>query len=126
MKAYWIDRETNTAKVVETDGSLKSIYKMCHCRCIDIACRNVGGFYLDFFVDDEGLLVENPKATVFDHLGNPMLAGSVVVLASDEEGGTIGLTDEQVRALEEATRNVQIFSFRTGDVEERVVVIAEY
>lgn len=55
-----------------------------------------------------------------------MLAGSVVVLASDEEGGAIGLTDEQVRALEEATRNVQIFSFRTGDVEDRVVVVAEY
>lgn len=126
MKAYWIDRETNTASVVDTDGELASLYKMCHCRCVDIACRRVGDFYLDFFVDDEGLLIDNPKATVFLPNGEPMLVGSVVVLASDYLGETIGLTDEQVHALEDATFDVKIFNTMRGTIEERKVVVAEY
>ena len=124
MKAFWIDRETNTAKFVDTDASLDALYDMCHCRCIDIATVKVCGIWMDFVVDDEGLLVDGPKASVFDQSGQPMLVGSVVVLSSDEDGDFAGLDDEQAEAIALRTTSVIIVN-RDIDIEERVVMFAD-
>ena len=85
MRAFWVDRETNTARMVETDGGLDDLYAMCHCRCIDITVVTIGGVPFNVVVDDEGLLVDKPMATVFDAVGTPMLVGSVVFFGLDDE-----------------------------------------
>ena len=104
MRAFWIDRETNTAKVVITDGSLEELYELCHCSCIDITVISVGGHMFNAVVDDEGLLKGKPDVSVFDRNGIPMLVGSVVLFGiSKEDGDLVGLKDRQIDAILENT-----------------------
>lgn len=121
MKAFWIDRETNTAKVVETDGRLGDLYEMCHCRCIDIAVRSVAGRDFEFVVDDEGLLKDKPMGTAFDRSGTPQLVGSVVVFApADECGNLTGLTGTDIEVLENNTGMALM-----SDMTSRTIIIID-
>ena len=98
MKAFWVDRETNKAQIVETNGGLEDMYRMCHCRCIDITVVSIKHMPFNVVVDDEGLLVDKPMITVFDQFGEPMLAGSVVFFGVDKE--TYELTSLDKRHLD--------------------------
>lgn len=121
MKAFWVDRETNAARLVETDGKLQDLYRLCHCSCIDITVVSVCGIPLNVVVDDEGLLVDRPIVTVYDTDGNPMLAGSVVFFGMDEETDDLAdLTDEQVSALRSRERTAI-----TNDLDIRCVILAD-
>lgn len=123
MLGFWIDTESNEGKVVETSGNLKDLYKMCRCDCIDIAVIDVCGVAFDFIVDDEGLLKDNPKASVFDSNGKAMLVGDVVVLKSDDEGDFVGLTESDIDILRSRTGIALLAS--SHDVREGIVLIAD-
>jgi len=100
MKALWIDRETNMAKVVETDGKLDSLYKMCHCDCIEIVVRKVGGIPFNIVCDDEGLLKGDVMYTAFYSDGTPEIAGSICVFSCDDEWGDLaGLKSNELEVL---------------------------
>ena len=100
MKAFWVDRNTNTACVAETDGGLKDLYEMCHCRCIDITVAEIEGTLFNVVVDDEGLLVDRPVATVFNRNGEPLLVGSVVFFGMDDETDDLAsLSQRQIELL---------------------------
>lgn len=121
MKAFWVDRETNTARVVKTDGGLGELYRMCHCRCIDITVAEIDGTLLNVVVDDEGLLVDRPVATVFDRNGEPLLVGSVVFFGMDEE------TDDLASLSQ---RQIELLLNRTGmaimsDLTNRCITIVD-
>lgn len=121
MKAFWVDRETNTAKVVRTDGGLDDLYRMCHCRCIDITVVSIGKLPFNVVVDDEGLLVDSPQATVFGQDGEPMLFGSVVFFGMDEETGDLsGLSKAQMDILLNRTGMALM-----SDLTSRTVTIAD-
>lgn len=124
MKAYWIDSDSDEAKVVDTDASLKDLYRMCQCECIDVAVRNVRGIPFDFVVDDIGLLVGSPT-TVFDTNGHPQLVGSVVILRSDDEGDFAGLSDDDISVLRSVTSKSLIVHYATNTVERRTVLVID-
>ena len=124
MKAYWIDSDGDEAKVVDTDASLKDLYRMCQCDCIDIAVRSVHGIPFDFVVDDSGLLVGSPT-TVFDTNGYPQLVGSVVILRSDDEGEFVGLSDDDISLLRSVTSKSLIVHYATNTVERRTVLVID-
>jgi len=123
MKAYWIDRETNMAKIVETNGKLDQLYRMCHCDCIDIAVRYIDGIPLNFVVDDEGLLKEDAMFSVFDVHGEPQLAGSVVVFACDAEDDDLsGLGGMEIEALVNHT----VMTLMTDFTSRTILVVDEF
>lgn len=123
MKAYWIDRETNMAKIVETNGKLDELYRMCHCDYIDIAVRYIDGIPLNFVVDDEGLLKDGAMFSVFDIHGEPQLAGSVVVFSCDQDDDDLaGLGDNEIEAL----MNHTIMTLMTDLTSRTILVVDEF
>ena len=66
--------------------------------CIDIVSRRIKDTYFDIICDDEGLLKDNPRITAVDTEGNPMLVGNLIFSHTDENGETIGVTDEEIDA----------------------------
>jgi hypothetical protein len=53
---------------------------------------------IDMFANDEGLLIGLEPNLGFEVYGHPtLIVGGVILVAADEEGETIGLTDEQIK-----------------------------
>lgn len=111
--------DTTYAVVVPVDGPIKIInleqdhlamfYREIGCHCVDVV--SLGD--LDMWVDDEGLMVDEPRTNaratglVAASLGQPvqLFFGTAVVTAGvDDDGETQGLTREQARE----TRRVAI------------------
>jgi hypothetical protein len=85
-------------------GSLAALYQAIGCTCVDVVRLTSSG--LDMWIDDEGLLHERPRLFVLPGFGQPY-AGRAVILRSDPEGETIGLTEaEQARILDLMRRHV--------------------
>lgn len=106
--------ETNQYQVREIENDLDTYYDIIGCRCIDIPQRKIGNHYYDIIVDDEGLLQSDPIISAVDKTGSPMLVGTLIVCQSNEEGETIGLTDEEI---EEVRKNVhKVTNMLTGQV----------
>ena len=103
MKAYYVTG--TTTKEVEIENDIQVFLELIGCRVFDIASRKVGEKYYDIFCDDEGLFVEHPVVTGgrFNEDGDfePMLVGNLVFTLTDGEGGTIGITDEDVKNIKE-------------------------
>ena len=123
MRGFLIDVEGNEGKVVETTGRLKDLYKLCRCDCIDVAVIDVDGVPFDFVVDDEGLLKDNPRASVFDSGGMAMLVGNVVILRSNCEGDFVGLTEPEVEILK-SRMGMALLGSANG-VREGIVLVAD-
>lgn len=87
MKAYLIDPTAQTVSQVEYDGNYKSIYKLIDCdtfTTVLLADDNDA-----IFVDDEGLLKDEP-GPFFNLKGYPQpLAGKGLVLGADNEGESV-------------------------------------
>ena len=82
-------------------NELEDYYNHLECGCMDVAHRKIGGKYFDIWVDDEGLLVENPVISAVtiapdDEDGKPrfepMLAGNLIIANHDAEGNTTSLS----------------------------------
>lgn len=81
-------------------GSLDDFYKHLECDCFDIAHRKVGGKKsYDIFVDDMGLLKDNPIPTALDSRFKPMLVGNLIFANHDNEGNTTSLSDEDIEYI---------------------------
>ena len=101
MLVCWIDTERCDATIEDVKGTLQDYYRMTHCEAIDIATRTVEGTPFNIVVDDEGILRDDPKFSVYDMDGRPNLAGSVVVCGmADLEGNMTGLTEDDVDLLD--------------------------
>lgn len=96
MKAILINPKTKTIEAVETDGSLKDIYRLTECHCIDgvgLERRNY------IWVDDEGLY--NSPDHIFVVYGTKHLAGNGLVLGltGDGDNASTTLTLERVKSI---------------------------
>lgn len=81
---------TNEESVVK----LEDMYKLLNCNMVELVRLDNN---IDAWVDEEGLLKSNNPVHEFSIGGNEVsLAGRVLFLSSNDEGDTIGLTDEQV------------------------------
>ena len=116
MQIFKIDTDGNAA-AKDIKGDLRSLQK------------EVGGlltlanYYeefaenrIDIFADDEGLLKADPKTTlIITDKENRMkvltaLVGNLVFVSHDDEGNTLGLTEDQIMFIKEHLRQLFFFS----------------
>lgn len=89
----------NCIDPIEVKGELKEYYDLIECSCIDIVSRRIGDTYFDIICDDEGLLKDNPRVSAIDTEGNVMLVGNLIFSHTDDDGETIGVTDEEIAMI---------------------------
>ena len=95
-----------TEQTLSTEGTVAQLRQLMGCDLFDIVGLVDG---IDLFVDNEGInrgAALNVPATVLAHvLGtSAVLFGTAIAVSVDEEGETIGLTDDQVARVGAATR----------------------
>lgn len=97
MRAIHINPHNQTVSEVEYSGDYHDIYKLIDADLFTVVYTDIG----DIFVDDEGLF--KGDQAFFWLRGTPQpLAGHGLVLASDDEGETIGCTAD----LEYVRKNI--------------------
>lgn len=98
MRAILIDPAARTVTEVEHNGDYRDIYRHIECDCFSV----VGIDDVDsVFIDDEGLLKDEP-GPFFALAGYPQpLAGRGLILGCDEEGETIAarMSLDEARAM---------------------------
>lgn len=97
MKMLLLDVKNNEVKMVEAN-SLEDYYNLIGCRTIDIIHRRIGDVEVEIVIDDEGMLVDNPKISAVDSTGNPVLCGNLLVAGGrvTDDGELTELTPEEV------------------------------
>lgn len=124
MKGYLIDVENDRSEVVEIadHDHLGQFYRLIGCDCIDIAVRKVGCKPYNIVLDDEGLLVADPKFSAIDSGMHAMLAGNIILFGIGED---YDLTDIDEKDVENITGNMyKVFDFDT--MTTHPVVVMEY
>lgn len=109
MKLFYFNEKGG--EVIDIEGTLEEYYDLINCRCIDIVTRKIEDTYFDIICDDEGLLKDNPRISAVDMSGHPMLVGNLIFSHTDEEGETIGITDEDIAKI----MNAMMFAFTPDD-----------
>ena len=104
MKTIYIkDERGSSPQIIDIDNTLETFYKLLNCRMIEMPTRRIGNKYYDIICDEEGLFGnKTPTAVTFD--GEPdigceigeYLVGSILIVNHDDEGNTVGLTDEDI------------------------------
>ena len=97
MKMLLLDVEKRDVKMVEANG-LDDYYRLIGCRCIDIIHRRIGDVEVEIVLDDEGLLVEDPKPSGIDVTGTPVLFGNLLIASGrvTDDGELTELTEEEI------------------------------
>lgn len=99
MKMLLIDTESNSSKVIDTEGGLENYYNLLNCDLIDITERRIGGDYFDIICDDEGLFKQGNRVSVVSENGLPQIVGSVLICKHDGNGGETGLSDLELKKV---------------------------
>lgn len=84
---------------------IDEMYRLVNCDTLDVVRLTDE---IDMWVDDEGLMKSDNFLQTFVYEGRKLhqpYAGNVLILAHNDEGDTIGLTDAQVEHL---TKHIQI------------------
>ena len=97
MKMLLLDVEKRDVKMVEAN-TLADYYKLIGCRCLDIIHRRIGDAEVEIVLDDEGLLVENPKVSAINVDGTPVLFGNLLIASGrvTDDGELTELTEAEV------------------------------
>lgn len=113
-----IDTDAKTIYPSQIENNLKTFYQVLKCSCIDIVTREFAGVSLDVILDDEGLLdpdkAKRPAIITTDRKGERVLeqlVGNCIICAHDDEGETISLTSEQMKAVSKC-----VFLFHNGQM----------
>lgn len=107
MKMLFLDVYNNRLEMVEANG-LKDYYKLIGCRCVDIVSRKIGDVDVEIVIDDEGVLVEYPKVSAVDIIGQTSLYGNLLVASGrvTEDGELTELTQDEIDAILENVAEV--------------------
>ena len=97
MKMLMLDVVNKDVKMVEANG-LADYYKLIGCDYVDIIHRWIGDVEVEIVLDDEGVLVENPKPSGISVDGTPMLFGNLLIASGrvTDDGELTELTEEDV------------------------------
>ena len=97
MKMLMLDVVNKNIKMVEAN-TLADYYKLIGCRCLDIIHRRIGDAEVEIVLDDEGLLVENPKPSAISVDGTPVLFGNLLIASGrvTDDGELTELTEAEV------------------------------
>lgn len=100
------------AKIVEIEDTVENLQKLCHCGCIDIARRKIGGKYYEIVCDDEGLLQEEVKPSAIGKSKEVMLVGNLFIVGKANSHGE--LTSLSEKDCESIMQNVGTAYTRTA------------
>lgn len=109
LKGMLVDVEKGKVVIGKFKDDLDEFYKLLNCRCIDIQSRRVGfgDRYLNFIVDDEGLLRSDCRISALQAGGQPMFVGNLLVFGpADEFGELMELSDADISALRDSVRHI--------------------
>ena len=97
MKMLMLDVVNKDVKMVEANG-LADYYKLIGCDYVDIIHRWIGDVEVEIVLDDEGVLVENPKPSGISVDGTPVLFGNLLIASGrvTDDGELTELTEEEV------------------------------
>ena len=97
MKMLLLDVKNREVKMVEAN-ELDDYYRLIGCRTIDIVSRSIGDVRVEIVLDDEGAIIDKPKASAIDIDGTPMLFGNLLVASGrvTEDGELTELTQEEI------------------------------
>lgn len=107
MKFLFLDVYNNELKTVEANG-LDDYYELIGCRAIDIVHRKIGDIDVEIIIDDEGALVEYPKVSAVDIVGNVALFGNLLLASSrvTVDGELTELTQDEIDVIMENVMEV--------------------
>ena len=97
MKMLMLDVVNKDVKMVEAN-TLADYHRLIGCNYVDIIHRRIGDVEVEIVLDDEGLLVENPKPSGISVDGTPMLFGNLLITSGrvTDDGELTELTEEEV------------------------------
>ena len=100
MKMLMLDVENKEIKIVEANG-LDDYYKLIGCRTVDIIHTWIGDVEVEIVLDDEGLLVEDPKPSAISVDGTPVLFGNLLIASGrvTDEGELTELDQDELEAI---------------------------
>ena len=106
LKGLFLDGRK--VEVLTIKKSLDEYYKLLNCHTIDIVSRDVNGVSYDIICDDEGLFKDEIVITCINTDYEPMLVGSLFVVAFDGKDDIRSLTDEEIENLQKRIINNSI------------------
>lgn len=109
--------KTNSKDITLVDvKSWRDICPLLDARLFDVTRVSLGGRLFTIYVDDEGLLKDNPIPMAFDSGDlRPMLAGNLLIMQSDDAGDNRDLTTDEVEIIHEHTMVLyEFFENMTG------------
>ena len=116
MQIFKIDTDGNAA-VKDIEGDLKSLQtEVGGLLTLAPYYEELENYGVDIFADDEGLLKANPKTTlIITDKKNRMkvltaLVGNLIFVSHDDEGNTLGLTDDQIMFIKAHLKQLFFFS----------------
>lgn len=107
---------------------LEDFYREIECDTIDIARRNIGGKAFDIFLDDEGLLKDDPQISAVSKEKSgikPQLVGTLVFTQTDGQGNTIDISLEDTMMITSHIKPLRIQNRDTGEVTTNYVVVLD-
>ena len=107
MKMLLLDVKNREVKMVEAN-ELDDYHRLIGCRTIDIVSRSIGDVRVEIVIDDEGALVEHPKPSAVDIVGEIALYGNLLVASGrvTDDGELTELTQDEVNAILENVAEV--------------------
>lgn len=107
MKMLLLDVRKNEVKVVEVNG-LFDYYQLIGCSTVDIVRRKIGDLTVEIICDDEAALVEHPKVSAIDVVGQPCLYGNLLIASGRViDGSLTELTDGELEYVKKFLINVK-------------------
>ena len=97
MKMLLLDVVNNDVRMVEAN-TLDDYYRLIGCDYVDIIHRRIGDVEVEIVLDDEGLLVEDPKPSGISVDGTPILFGNLLIASGrvTDDGELTELTEYEV------------------------------
>ena len=83
-------------------NNYKDFYPLLNCDTFDVQSRKFNGEWLDIYCDDEGLFKANNKPSILTFSNGELveqIVGNAFIVAHNDEGDTISLTDEQIQKV---------------------------
>ena len=97
MKMLLLDVVNKDVRMVEAN-TLDDYYRLIGCDYVDIIHRRIGDVEVEIVLDDEGLLVENPKPSGISVDGSIMLWGNLLIASGrvTDDGELTELTEAEI------------------------------
>ena len=97
MKMLLLDVVNKDVRMVEAN-TLDDYYRLIGCDYVDIIHRRIGDVEVEIVLDDEGLLVEDPKPSGISVDGSIMLWGNLLIASGrvTDEGELTELTEAEI------------------------------